>query len=419
MGHERQGLRWGRILPVGALIAAAVMVGFAWMASASARDRARLALDGRVLGVGHRAELSLREQGLESASEVLKTALKAGRGDVGGLRLISPDGGEVASAGAMPEGNSVRAITLFLGPEGRVGGPSTGFGPGSGGRGGGWGGEAGRGERRGRGRYTLEISVQQDAGAPPLAARLILPVAGVAGVVLVGLALLAGRLLERQRLEEMEAAQRRRMEELGRAGAGLAHQLRTPLATIKGSCQIVAEDPTDEAAPRRLEAALEQVDRMERMLGQLLDFARPPQPEPQRISMETLLEEIEGRWERVIGRAESGCGAFADREHLVQIIENLVTNALAVSPEDGRVEVEASVRHGRTVVTVTDRGPGLPGDPEALFQPYVTHRADGSGLGLPIARNLAEANGGTLVLQPGHGGGTMAVLELPTGEAGK
>ena len=69
------------------------------MAATSARDRARLALDGRVLGVGHRAELSLRERGVEAASEVLGTALKDGQGDVAGLRLISNDGQEVARAG--------------------------------------------------------------------------------------------------------------------------------------------------------------------------------------------------------------------------------------------------------------------------------------------------------------------------------
>ena len=272
-----------------------------------------------------------------------------------------------------------------------------------------------RGERRGRGRYTLEIAVSRGAGAPPLAAQLILPVAAVAGIVLVSLALLAGRLLERQRLEVLEAAQRRRMEELGRAGAGLAHQLRTPLATIKGSCQIVAENLADAGAPRRLEAALEQVSRMERMLGQLLDFARPPQAEPQRITMDLVLEELGGRWDRVVTSVETGCVAFADPEHLVQIVENLVTNALAVSPEDGTVEIEAGMRLGRAVVTVSDRGPGPPGDPETLFQPYVTHRAEGSGLGLPIARNLAEANGGKLLLRPREGGGTQAVLELPSG----
>ncbi len=384
------------------------------MAATSAGERALLALDGRVLGVGHRAELSLRERGVEAASEVLGRALEDGSGDVAGLRLVSNDGREVARAGEVMEGSSVRKITLFLGPGGRGGVPPADFGPGNGSRGGRWGGQGARGERRGRGRYTLEIAISTGAGAPPLAAQLILPVAAVAGIVLVALALLAGRLLERQRFEVLEAAQRRRMEELGRAGAGLAHQLRTPLATIKGSCQIVAEDPTDAAAPRRLEATLEQVGRMERMLGQLLDFARPPQPEPQRIMMQPLFEEMGRRWERVATRSEADCVAFADPEHLVQIIENLVTNALVVSSEDGKVEIEAVTRHARTVVTVSDRGPGPPGDPETLFQPYVTHRAEGSGLGLPIARNLAEANGGKLILQPRDGGGTRAVLELPS-----
>lgn len=416
MAEPRKRPRWDVTLPVVALVAASVMVAFAWMAASSARERARLALDGRVLGVAHRVELALRDQGLEAASQVLQAVLQDAAAEVSGLRLLSPDGRPVAAAGEPGDDGPLRRVTLFLGPGGRGGGPPAGFTRGAGSHGGARLSGGASGARRGRGRYTLEISLRRGVGGPPLAARLILPVAALAGLVLVALAVLAGRLLERQRLEVLEAAQRRRLEELGRAGAGLAHQLRTPLATIKGSCQMAAEDVEDPPVRRRLEVALEQVQRMERMLGRLLDFARPPRPEPETVEMGPFLEELAGRWSGVRAGAGSACVARADREHLVQILENLVENALAVSPEGEAVEITAASRGGRVVVTVADRGPGPGEDPEALFQPYLTGRADGSGLGLPIARNLAEANGGSLVLRPRAGGGTEAVLELPAEE---
>ena len=105
--------------------------------------------------------------------------------------------------------------------------------------------------------------------------------------------------------------------------------------------------------------------------------------------------------------------AFVDPEHLRQVLDNLIANALAASPEGEPVELAVAGRRQTVIVTVADRGPGPGDDPEELFEPYVSRSGGGTGLGLAIARNLAEANGGALRLETRAGGGCTAVLTLP------
>ena len=234
------------------------------------------------------------------------------------------------------------------------------------------------------------------------------------GLGLLGLATLGGRLLVRQRIAAEDEARRRRLEALGQAGAGLAHQLRNPLATVKGSCQLVREEVPEGWVRTRLDAAVAESARMERLLGRLLDFARPPEPQVEPVAVLELLTEAALRDPRLRVKAGApGPTALVDPEHLHEVLANLVDNALAAAPAGEPVELDASSRGGEVTVVVADRGPGPGDDPESLFQPYLSRRADGTGLGLPIARSFAEANGGRLHLRARPGGGCEAVLTLP------
>jgi signal transduction histidine kinase len=386
---------WTVWLPAAAVAVALVLVALAWVAAGSVAARHGLALDGRVLGLAHSAERELRDVGVAHAADVLADLVTTTSGEVLGLRLDDVADQPVASAGRCDEHLPSRTVELFLG-RGAADGPRA---------------QAGR--RHGRGRFTLHLFLEPTAGRPPLAARLLLPAALVIGVCAVALALWSSRLLERQRRLEAAMADRRRLEGLARAGAGLAHQLRTPLATIKGSCQLVQEQAPGGPWDRRLTTAVSEASRMERTLSLLLDFARPPQPEPVEVDLHRLLHRMADQRSRVAVDGEVAAIANVDQDHLEQLLSNLVENALQASADDAPVGLSARGDDGRVVIEVADRGSGPGEDPEQLFEPYVTGRADGTGLGLPIARMLAEVNRGSVTLHHRAEGGCVARVVLP------
>ncbi len=396
-------------LPVAGLVVASALVVLGTAAARALEERHAVALDGRLLRLAQQVERELREGGPDAAAEVLGEQLAGAAGLAVGLAVLDSAGGVQTQDGEMTSPGT-RDVELHLGRMWHGGGRR----------------QQGGGLRGGMpGQRNLRIATDPAALEQAASERLLLPVTVFSGLVLAALSLLGGRLLARQQREQRTVAERRRLEVLARAGAGLAHQLRTPLATIKGSCQLLLED-SGETGGRRLQAAVSQAERMERMLQQLLDYARPPAAEPAAVDLAAAaLELAELDPERVCPRIPRGLDARVDPEHLREILTNLVDNALRASDDatsDGGqpesvVEVVAE-SNGRFVeIRVADRGPGPGDDPESLFEPYVTGRADGTGLGLPIARSLAEANGGRLDLVARPGSGTSAVLRLPRAEA--
>lgn len=398
--------RWDLWLPLAGLLVALALAGLGTTAAGALRESRTLAREGELLHFVHGLERDLREGGPASAGAAVERAYRERPWFVAGLALRTWSGEVQVRAGTL-DGLESREHEMFLGREWAM--PGAGPGPGS----------RRPGERFMGGRRTIRIALSPDAFRPTALERIVAPAALVSGALLAGLAVLGGRLLMRQREEQEQEATRRRLEGLGRAGAGLAHQLRNPLGTIKGSCQLLLERASDPAEEKRLRSILEQTVRMERLIGQLLDYARPPRSEPAQVEMAVLLREIAARHPSVQVRVDAPLRLHADPEHLRQIVENLVDNALAASPPGEAVEVTVEAPgHGPEVkMVIADRGPGPGEDPERHFEPYVTSRADGTGLGLPIARALAEANGGTVVLRPRPGGGTLAILSLPQGTA--
>ena len=203
---------------------------------------------------------------------------------------------------------------------------------------------------------------------------------------------------------------------IARAGAGLAHRLRNPLAVVKGTAQLL-EERVPGGERERVARIVAASGRMETILSRLLDFARPPEPQPAAFDLAGLARDVAARFAGGVGgrapvRAEGPVPARADREHVETILEELLANARAFDP-DGEIEVTVRRESGRAVVEVADRGPGPGVDPQGAFEPYVTSRPDGTGLGLAIVRSLAAANGGSAALGARPGGGCVATLVLP------
>lgn len=407
MKKRRSPPHWDFLLPAAALVVVAASMGLAFTAAGALRDRHALTVQGRLSLLAHGIERELRESDPELGEEILAAELAQNRGFLEGLAIRGGVGD--LSVGVTDESQEVRRFDLYLGPA--------------------WHGwitvdtSAGPEMRHIGGRRGLEMFLAPAALQPPRVSRLLVPVAALAGAVLLGLSVLGGRLLMRQRHEEWRRGERRRLEGMARAGAGLAHQLRTPLATIKGSCQLLEEQCGErtgqEGTRRRLGIILEQTERMDRLLGDLLDYARPPSPEPASVELAPELAELAELDPRVRTSNIDGLSVRVDPEHLRHVLTNLVSNALEHSPEASPVEVTAHRRGEAVEISIADHGPGPGDDPEHLFEPYVTHRADGTGLGLPIARALTLANGGTVTLAPRPGGGTVAAVRLPRAHRGR
>jgi len=268
----------------------------------------------------------------------------------------------------------------------------------------------------------------QEAVGYRRSAALALSGAGVAFVLFLVLGHLL-RLVSADR-ERLQAVLRRneRLAALGTMLGGVAHEVRNPLAGIRSTAQLWRRGiEPDEAS---IDLLIAEVDRLDGIVTQLLRFSRSRSLKTAPIDLNAVVAEAarlvepEARERGVACRVElhpHPPPIEADAEALLQVLRNLTRNALEVVPEGGSIRLATRpARGGREVeAVVADTGPGL--DPETrrhLFEPFFTTHADGVGLGLAIAREIALAHGGDLKAEESSPGqGAVFVLTIPAGSA--
>jgi signal transduction histidine kinase len=228
-----------------------------------------------------------------------------------------------------------------------------------------------------------------------------------------------------------ELAQTQRLALAGQMAASVAHQIGTPLNLISGYVQMLRANH-EGASPEgeRLATIQEQIGRVTGIVQSLLDETRRPalalQPTPPGDLLEGLADLVRPS---LLGRgidldlhvAPGLPPVCADRAQLEQGLLNLVTNAVDAMPEGGRLTLAARADDGQVALVVTDTGAGIsPADLARVFEPLYTTkpRGKGTGLGLPIVREIVEAHGGTVRLDSRAGEGTTAVVRLPAAAKG-
>jgi len=224
--------------------------------------------------------------------------------------------------------------------------------------------------------------------------------------------------LREERVSEAIAQLRR----LQGVGAKVAHELKNPLASIKGLCQLVARTPESERTQERLAVVASEISRMETILHEYLSFSRPLEDlKPEKLDLVALARDV---LDSLAGRADQAGVALdleggaalvhGDPRRLKEALINLVSNAIEATPNGGRVVLRVRSAPSGVTLEVRDTGRGIsPEDLERLGTSFFTTRPNGTGLGVVLAQGVINQHGGVLTYASTVGHGTTATIQFP------
>jgi signal transduction histidine kinase len=225
----------------------------------------------------------------------------------------------------------------------------------------------------------------------------------------------------RDTIEEMRRALHARDEERETLLAGIAHEVRNPLAALDLFAGLLAEELVARPEAAHVTRIRAELAALTKVVEEFLDYARARPPVREPVELSELLGEVADLVQPLAAErhvsvtVEGGGAARADREQLRRAAVNLVRNAVEAAPAASVVELAGRAADAEAVIEVSDRGAGLSaGARERLFRPFFTTKERGTGLGLALAKKVADAHGGTLALEPREGGGTVARLSIPS-----
>jgi two-component system sensor histidine kinase PilS (NtrC family) len=238
-----------------------------------------------------------------------------------------------------------------------------------------------------------------------------------------------GRIVNFQDLTElrrMEVAMQRteQLAAVGRLAAGIAHEIRNPLAAISGSIELLSQTQSGDGARENKELmsiVIREVDRLNGLITELLEFARPRAMETQRLDVAATMAEMLKVFEndkrlggaRVELRADDAVQVDADPAQLRQVVWNLLRNAAEAAP-DAPIVVEVRGNGAFAKLTVRDRGPGISDEQRArMFEPFFSTKEGGTGLGLATVHRIVEEHKGAIEIDCPSDGGTAITVRLP------
>ena len=264
-------------------------------------------------------------------------------------------------------------------------------------------------------RLLIEFEPLQVGQIEGLAAR-TLWVAVIALPAFLGGAFLLLHLV-RQREQLLERlAHERRLAALGEMTAVIAHEIRNPLASLKGHAQLLSRSLGDDARRAKADLVVREAVRLQELSSDLLDYARSGAIEPIPVDPSAVLRESADAVdpERIILHAEGAPDRWRlDPARMRQALGNLLRNAIQASPEGAQVDASVFAENGRLVFEVRDRGPGIAtGDEQRIFEPFYTSKPRGTGLGLSLVDRIVKQHGGTVGAGNALGGGAVLRITL-------
>lgn len=231
---------------------------------------------------------------------------------------------------------------------------------------------------------------------------------------------------ERLRLVIARMVQTEKMAVLGEFATGVAHEVRNPLATMKTTVQALGRQEPDPERRELLDDMEFEIDRLGRVVDDLLTYGRPSPPALRRVPVRELFRRVTGvlgplaedRGVRLVSLGDSRLDVHADSDHTQQVLVNLGLNAVQACDNGGTVTFRAHAVGNKVEIRVKDDGCGIP--PNALSdvsEPFFTTKSKGTGLGLTISRQMIEANHGSLGIESIEGEGTMVTVLLPAAQS--
>ncbi len=258
-----------------------------------------------------------------------------------------------------------------------------------------------------------------------------LPIVAVVTDILTGEGTVVGQMFMLRDLSQVKQLQEEirkadRMAAIGNIAAGVAHEVRNPLSSIKGYATYFGSLFPEESDNRKAaELMTSEVDRLNRVISELLEMARPADIKKKDIGLGALLDsslrlvkqEAESAGVKISIVAAPEIGSIqVDPDRLTQAMINLYINAIQAMPDGGELNVSAQLQGSNVLLRIGDTGAGLPKDARfRIFNPYFTTKQTGTGLGLAIVHKIVEAHGGQVEVEHTGPDGTTFSLSLPAG----
>jgi len=221
---------------------------------------------------------------------------------------------------------------------------------------------------------------------------------------------------------EEQLRQAERVSALGKLAGSLAHEIRNPLGIIRATAQLMEKEKNEKSLKELVAVVKKESDRVNNLVSELLNYARPTPPQMKPLSLDTFFAEIvsltkgftsQHKAELELDLAPDLPTISGDKERLRQCLVNLIFNAVQSMPEGGRVKLRAYAEDQQVIITVTDEGAGIPAqDLPYIFDPFFSTKAGGTGLGLAIVYRIIEEHHGRIEAES-KGKGTTMRVRLP------